>query len=589
MSIIYLAPCDWQALEVARFPKKKLTSARDCGKLAPLPPLQIEVQKMTNRPWLQFFGEGVPCTLTYPDQSVPQFLIDTAARNPDAIATTLYDVDLTYGEINAKTNALSHALKDRGIRKGDRVALLLPNSPTYVISYYGVLKAGAIVVNINVMTHGEELSGILSHTNARLVITLDIFVGNVLKIVDRTPVAHIIIHSVFGKEKELALKSGIKPPMLMDDFVAAQRTDEPETVSAGSDIAVLQLTGGTTGTPKAAMLTHRNIVANVLQISCWNPKTYRPNAAVICIIPFFHVFGMMSCLNLPVHKGYRLVLIPMFDWSYILDMLEMVKKYRPISFPAVPALWAAMVSHPKAAEFGLKDIEVAVTGGAPLALWIQEKFEALTGRSLTAAYGLTEASSTTHLTPFHLRGKPGSIGVPLPDTDARIADIESGDSDCPPGEIGELVVKGPQVMAGYWQQAELTAGTVRDGWLYTGDLAKMDAEGFFYIVDRKDDMIISSGFNVYPSEIEELIARHPDVKEAAVIGKPDRTRGESILAFVVAEENRVSDKAALLAFCRENLAAYKVPKSIIFVDTIPKSPVGKPLRRVLRDGFRSSV
>ncbi|MEJ2101899.1 MAG: AMP-binding protein [Desulfobacterales bacterium] len=297
----------------------------------------------------------------------------------------------------------------------------------------------------------------------------------------------------------------------------------------------------------------------------------------------------MSCLNLSVYKGYRLVLIPMFDWSYILDMLEMVKKYRPISFPAVPSLWAAMVSHPSAAEFGLKDIEVAVTGGAPLAPWIQEKFEALTGRSLTAAYGLTEASSTTHLTPFHLRGKPGSIGVPLADTDARIVDIESGASDCPPGEIGELVVKGPQVMAGYWRQAELTARTVRDGWLYTGDLAKMDAEGFFYIVDRKDDMIISSGFNVYPSEIEQLIARHPDVKEAAVIGKPDRTRGESIMAFVVVEENRVSDKAALLAFCRENLAAYKVPKSIIFVDTIPKSPVGKPLRRILRDGFRSSV
>lgn len=543
---------------------------------------------MTNRPWLQYFGKEVPHTLDYPDQPVPQFLIDTAAVSPDAVATTLYDVDLTYGEINAKANALAHALVDRGIHKGDRVALLLPNSPTYVISYFGVLKAGATVVNINVMTHGKELGGILVHTDARIVITLDLFVENVLKIVERTPVEAIVIHSVFGKEKELELKSGLSPPVLMDDVVAGKPTSEPEAVCTGADTAVLQLTGGTTGTPKAAVLTHRNIVVNVLQISRWNPATYGPNSAVICIIPFFHVFGMMSCLNLSVYKGYRLVLIPMFDWSYILDMLETVKKYRPISFPAVPSLWAAMVSHPRAAEFGLGDIEVAVTGGAPLAPWIQERFEEVTGRVLKAAYGLTEASSTTHLTPFHHRGKPGSIGVPLADTDARIVDIESGEHDCLPGEIGELLVKGPQVMAGYWRQPELTASAVRGGWLRTGDLAKMDADGFFYIVDRKDDMIISSGFNVYPSEIEDMLARHPDVKESAVIGRPNRTRGESIEAFVVREKDREGDKAAILSFCRENLAAYKVPRRIVFVDDIPKSPVGKPLRRVLRGRLCSS-
>jgi long-chain acyl-CoA synthetase len=534
------------------------------------------------RPWLRHYGEGVPQSIAYPDHAVPRFLVDTAARCPESIATTLYGTDITYGQLNAKANAFAHGLGSLGVKKGGRVALILPNSPTYVIAYYGTLKIGAVVVNINVMTPAEELARFLNHTGAEVSVTLDLFAGNLWKILKETPVRHVLIHSVFSKEKELPEIEGVAAPFVFNDFVAAQPAGEPDPVSGGADPAVLQLTGGTTGTPKAAVLTHRNIVANVIQVGSWHPTREPLNDAVICILPFFHVFGMMTCLNMPVYKGYRMILIPMFDWSNILDFLELVKKYRPISFPAVPALWAVMVSHPRAADYPLSAIEVAISGGAPLAPWVQEKFKELTGRTLGAAYGLTEASSTTHINPFHLDARPGSIGVPLPDTDARIVDIESGEQACPTGEIGELVVRGPQVMAGYLEDPDRTAKAVRNGWLYTGDLGRMDADGFFYIVDRKDDLIITGGFNVYPSDIEAVLVRHPQVKEAAVVGAADRVRGESVTAFVVPEEKSFADKAALLAWGREHLTAFQAPRDIVFVESIPRSPVGKPLRRLLR-------
>ncbi|MFO7707415.1 MAG: long-chain fatty acid--CoA ligase [Desulfobacterales bacterium] len=535
------------------------------------------------KPWLQHYSERVPHTTTYPEHPVPRLLIDTAARCPEAIATTLYGTDITYGEINAKANGFAHGLKTLGVGKGDRVALLLPNSPTYVIAYYGILKLGAVVVNINVMTPGEELARFLNHTGAKVAVTLDLFAGNLWKVLKGTPVRHVLIHSVFGKEKELPPEESAMAPLMFNPFVAAQSMEEPAPAAAGADPAVLQFTGGTTGTPKAAVLTHRNIVANTIQIGSWHPTPEPHNRAVICILPFFHVFGMMTCLNLPVSKGYRMILIPMFDWSNILDTLELIRTYRPISFPAVPALWAVLVSHPRAGEYPLAAIEVAISGGAPLAPWVQEKFRDLTGRALSAAYGLTEASSTTHISPFHLAGRPGSIGVPIPDTDARIMDIETGERECPAGEIGELVVSGPQVMSGYWKDPESTVKAIRNGRLYTGDLARMDADGFFYIVDRRDDMVISGGYNIYPSDIEEVLERHPHVKEAAVIGTPDRMRGESVLAFVVPQEGAPADKPALLSYCREHLAAFKVPREIAFVEIIPRSPVGKPLRRVLRE------
>jgi long-chain acyl-CoA synthetase len=330
-------------------------------------------------------------------------------------------------------------------------------------------------------------------------------------------------------------------------------------------------------------LTHYNLVASVLQSDKWIGIESAGNAAVMCVIPFFHVFGMSACLLLSVLKGYRMVLIPRIDVMDILSLMKTIETYRPISFPAVPSLWAAILSlPPETARSQLSSIQVATSGGAPLPSWAHERFETLTGRKMMEAYGLSEASSATHFTPYPSGGPRGSIGVPLPDTEARIMDIETGEKECPFGEIGELVVKGPQIMQGYWKNEDLTSAALRHGWFYTGDLARMDQDGFFYLVDRKDDLIISSGYNIYPNQIEEVLEKHPKIREAAVIGVPDRIKGQAILAVIVLRQGMQGDKEEFLNYCKENMPDYRVPKTILFRDAIPRNPAGKILKRVLK-------
>lgn len=544
---------------------------------------------MNSRPWLQHYDKGVPSTLVYPEVTLARFLCDTADASPEAIAITLNDTDITYGELNVKTNGFAHALLSLGIRKGDRVALLLPNTPTYVISYYAALKTGALVANLNVGIKGDALALLLRDAGARILVTLDLFLENIRPVLEQTPVEQLIIHSVFGLEKKGVAASGKAVPLLIfNELVAAHPQTETEAVVRPDDIAVLQYTGGTTGTPKSASLTHRNLVASISQIASWIQISDAGNAPVICILPFFHVFGMTACLNLSVYKGYRMILVPMFDWSSIVTFLEMIKTYRPISFPAIPAIWAALVSYPDTARYPLDAIAVATSGGAPLPGWVQEKYRRLTGRRIVEAYGLSESASATHLAPFNAEMPAGSIGVPLPDTDAKIVDLETGKTECPVGEVGELIVRGPQVMQGYWRNPQQTAAALRSGWLYTGDLARMDAEGFFYIVDRKDDLIITSGFNVYPSDIEAVLEQHPDVDAAAAVGMPDRIKGEIVAAFVVPAGSSRIDRRLLAAHCRKYLPDQAVPRTFRIVDAIPLSPLGKPLRRILRDQTRRS-
>jgi long-chain acyl-CoA synthetase len=520
--------------------------------------------------------------LEYPDVSLPYFLIHGAEKHPGYIASTFNDTDITYKEMNEKVNRFAHALRALGIEKGDRVALLLPNTPTSIIACYGILKMGAIVVNINVMTAGEELEGLLNDSGSRMVVTLDLFLQNALRVVGKTRVERIAIHSVFGLEKKITPERGLPDILIFNDLVSSHPTEEPELRCAPENIAVLQYTSGATGTPKAAVLTHKNIVCNVIQVNSAMALEGLENGAVICIIPFFHVFGMTICLHLSIYKGYRMILVPQFDWSAALSLLELIEKYRPVSFPAVPPLWAALVSHPETQQYPLSSIRVPSAGGSPMPDWVQENYERMTGRRIMEAYGLSEASPTTHMNPLDRR-VPGSIGRPLPDTEAKIVEIESGDRECPTGEIGELVVRGPQVMQGYWNRPELSAKALRGGWLYTGDLARVDEDGFFYVVDRRDDLIISKGFNVYPSDVERILIRHPKVKEAAVVGKPHDIRGETITAYVVPKEREGVRKTEILEYCRENLPEFKVPRSVVFRDDIPCNPAGKPLRKILRE------
>ena len=410
------------------------------------------------------------------------------------------NTDTSFQELNDKVNRFAIVLQQLGVKKGDRIAFLLINSPTYVISFFAALKLGAIVTNLSVGISGGELVSCLNNAGVKTIITLDLFAQNIYPIVDQTKVSTVILHSVFGLEKKIDIREGMQSPHIFNDLLAAVKSaGEPETDVSPSDVAVLQYTSGSTGTPKAATLTHANIVACVLQSDTWVGIKGAGNAAVMCLIPFFHVFGMSACLLICVRKGYRMILLPRIDLMDILSLMKLMDTYQPISFPAVPSLWNAILSLPDdKAKIQLASLRVATSGGAPLPGFVHARFTELTGKRMMEAYGLSEASSATHMTPYPQGAPVGSIGVPLPDTQVRIVDMETGLRDCQVGEVGELVVKGPQIMRGYWNNDELTATVLRDGWFYTNDMARMDEDGFFYIVDRKDDLIISNGFNIYP-------------------------------------------------------------------------------------------
>jgi long-chain acyl-CoA synthetase len=536
------------------------------------------------KPWLRHYAKHVPHTIAYPEIPLHHFLTDTVAKHPDDIAYTFNDADTTYRDLNQKVNNFTLILRNAGMKKGDRIALILVNSPTYVIAFFAALKLGIIVANFSVGTQGEELARCLNSSGATAVVTLDIFAPNLYSVVKNTGVKTVFLHSVFGLEKKIPIEDGMpKPQVLLEALASVENAAEPVVEISPSDVAVLQYTSGSTGAPKAATLTHSNIVASVLQSDIWMGISGAGNAAVMCVIPFFHVFGMSACLLISVLKGYRMILLPRMDFMDILSLVKMLETYRPISFPAVPSLWSAIVSiPPEVAKTHLSSIRVAISGGAPLPTSVHDRFEELTGTKIMEAYGLSEASSATHITPYPHGAPRGSIGLPLPDTDVRIMDMKTGLSECNVGEVGELVVKGPQIMQGYWNDNELTAAVLRNGWLYTGDMARMDEEGYFTLVDRKDDLIISNGFNVYPGQIEDVLKRHPKIKDAAVIGIPDRVKGQAIIAVIALKEGLLGDKKEFLDYCKENMPDYRLPKTILLRGDIPRDPAGKLLRRILK-------
>lgn len=544
---------------------------------------------MLTRPWLRFYDPGVPHTLTYPQITVPSFLDETAVRFGDRPAAVFFGARLSYRTLQTLVNRFAAGLVRLGVRPGDRVSLHLPNCPQFLIAYYGTLKTGAIVVPFSPLYTEREIEHQLVDSGAEVAITLDLIYPRLAAVRPKTQVRAIVVTPINAYFPPLlrwlyplkAYREGhvVRIPRDVPTFQALLETSPTQRgVPVDPDQpAVLLYTGGTTGIPKGAVLSHRNVVCNIHQSRAWFLHLQPGRDVVLGVLPFFHSYGMTSVMNLAVANGLETVLIPRFQ----IDMLlQAIAKYRPQLLPGVPTIYTAIASHPQVSRYDLRSIRACVSGAAPLPREVQAQFEKLTGGRLVEGYGLTEASPVTHANPLEGTRKTGSIGIPFPDTDARIVD-ETGERALPQGEVGELTIRGPQVMQGYWHQPEETAHALRGGWLFTGDMAKMDEDGFFYIVDRKKDLIITGGLNVYPREVDEVLYAHPAVLEAAAVGMPDPYKGEVVKAFVVLRGGHRATAEDLIAHCKRQLAPHKVPRTVEFRRELPKSLVGKILRRKL--------
>ncbi|HEY0407619.1 MAG TPA: long-chain fatty acid--CoA ligase [Pyrinomonadaceae bacterium] len=543
------------------------------------------------RPWLNSYDYWVREHMNYPRRPLHEILRITAAEVPDRPATAFLGAHLTFGQIKQQSDKFATALARLGIRQQDRVGLMLPNCPQYMIAAFAILRLGAIVVNINPLYTAREVLVVAGDSKMRAVLTLDALAPLTLGVLEQTSIEHIIITSAseyaIAATPTPALDGAVRMTDLLD---AVDEPDLPRLDINPEDVAVLQYTGGTTGVPKGAMLTHYNIFANVIQIQSWTHSSLRRGEDIyLLVIPFFHIYGFTVGMMEGVWSGAQQVLIPKYD---VEALLNSIRDYRPTYFPAVPTIYISLLNHPRAKEHGLDKIRAFNSGASPLPIEVIEQFERLTGGTLNEGYGLSEASPVTHTTPQLARRKPGSIGLPLPDTDVKIVDLETGKREAPIGEEGELCIAGPQVMKGYWNRPEETDIALRTddagrAWLYTGDVARMDEDGYTYIVQRKKDMIIVGGFNVYPSEVEGVLYTHPAVMEAAVIGIPDAYRGEVVKACVVLKQDATATPEELTEHCKRGLAEFKIPCKMEIRESLPKSAVGKILHRVLREEERS--
>jgi long-chain acyl-CoA synthetase len=527
---------------------------------------------LSARPWLERYPPEIPASIEYPEAPLYSLLEDAAARHADLPALRFYGAQLTYAQLWAQAQRFAAALAELGLRPGARVALMLPNCPQYVIAYYGILRAGGTVAQVNPLYTPRELDYLLADSGAEVIVVADALYPVVQAAA--VQVKHVLVASLKG---DVPLGAGAQR---FEQVMAGVGAPPPAvTIDPRADVAALQYTGGTTGVSKAAMLSHFNLMANVHQIRRWNSSGGPPGSErILSVIPLFHAYGMTVCMNFGIAAGYELILLPRFDLK---EVMQTIKATQPSFFPGVPTMYLAVTNFPNAEDYGVSSIRFCNSGAAPLPLEIMQAFEDRFGGKIREGYGLSEASPVTHGNPFVLPARPGSVGMPLPDTDCEVVDVESGTRVLPAGEIGELRIRGPQVMLGYWNRPDETAIALRDGWLYTGDLGTMDATGYFSIVDRKKDMIIASGYNVYPRDVEEVLFEHPAVLECCVVGIPDAYRGESVKAFVVKRPDVEVTAEALDAFCRQRLAAYKVPHAYEFRDSLPKSAVGKVLRRLL--------
>lgn len=540
--------------------------------------------------WLKHYPEDVPHTVDIPDTPIFTFLDNAAKEYPQTTATIFMGSKLTYKELAEQVNKLAYGLSTLGIKKGDKVALFFPNCPQSVIAFYATLKLGAVVVQHNPLYVERELTYQIQDSGAETILTLDLemLYPKIKNIQDQVNLTHVIVSNL---KEYLPFPKNLLYPLIKRNDIASVSSDvikfqdllkkgdtPPSTEVHSDDLALLQYTGGTTGVSKGVMLTHKNLVANAIQCKNWFPSVSVGKESLLAVLPFFHSFGMTVAMNVPVYIAAAMILVPQFKTK---EILSIIQKYKPTLFPGVPTMYVAINNHPDVTNYDLSSIKYCISGAAPLPLEVLKKFEKLTSGKLREGYGLTEASPVTHSNPLEGLIKKGSIGIPFPNTECKIVDVEEGTTELEIGGIGELCIKGPQVMEGYWNQPDETATTLQDGWLYTGDIARVDQDGYFYIVDRKKDMIIASGYNIYPREIEEILYEFPKIKEVAVAGVPDEYRGETVKAYIVLKEGAQATKEEVIDFSKKNLAKYKIPKEVEFRDEIPTTIVGKVLKRKL--------
>lgn len=546
---------------------------------------------MEERIWHQHYDYSVQTEYRFPRVPLQSLLGISVNAFPDKPATDFYGSKITFWELRELSNRFAHALSYLGVKQGERVGLHLPNIPQYLISYYGVLSLGAVVVNFNPLYTPDELVPLVEQTGVNTFITFDMVIPNVKQLAERVKIDRIIATSVFDfmANAETSTPESLQMESewhhfsrLIDEHTS---TKQPKVEIQGDDPAMIQFTGGTTGIPKGALLTHANMVASSYSCFHWGSASiqYTPveNRVVMCALPFFHVYANIVCLNWAMLNCATMILVPRFEVDPFMDLLAGIEHIT--FFPAVPTMINALVNHPKAEENNLaRKIKLLNSGGGPMPVELIDKVTDL-GIPYSEGWGMSETTSLGLANPVMGLKKNGSIGIPFPGMDARLMDIETGKTEVAQGQPGELVVKGPLVMKAYWENPEKTAAELVDGWLYTGDIATMDEDGYFYIVDRKKDMIIAGGYNIYPRDIDEVLYQHPKISDAVAIGIPDQYRGETVKAFIVLKPNESATETEIIDFCKQRLAVYKVPKMIEFREDLPKSAIGKILRKVLRD------
>jgi len=561
-----------------------------------------EKPKKVEKPWYKFWPEGVPKHIDYPEVPLFELLRKTVEKYPEKTAIVYFDRKITYKELNVASDKFATALADMDVKKDDKVAIFLPNVPQFVMAYYGIIKTGAIATAISPLYKEREVEHQLSDSEAETIVTLDLLYPLVEKVWEKTKLKRVIVTGLkdYMPKAKAFLGSLLKkiPSRKVErkpnvyffrELLNKYPAKPPEVeINPKEDLVALQYTGGTTGTAKGAMLTHMNLVSNAVMCAAWL-RGSEGNETFLAVLPLFHIYGMTTGMNAPIYLAGRVIMLPRFD---IVATLKSIEKYKVTVFCGAPTMYAMLLAHPDMGKYDCTSVRFCISGSAPLPPEVQKKFMEITRGVLVEGYGLTESSPVTHcnpLDPTMKTVKVGSIGIPWPDTDAKIVDIETGKEELKPGETGEVVVKGPQVMKGYWKMPEETAEVLRDGWLYTGDIGKMDEDGYFYITDRKKDLIKYKGYSVYPRELEDVLYEHPAVKLCGVVGKPDPVAGEIPKAFVVLKDGASATEKEIMDFVNERVAPFKAIREVEFRTELPMTMVGKVLRRVLQEEERQKA